>query len=271
MLDLSKIEAGRMDLELTHFDLDDAVGSVVATSQHQADARGNTLTLEIHEPIGEVHLDCTKVQQILLNLVSNAIKFTEQGHVTLRVTSLPDDTVSIAVTDTGIGMTQEQIGRLFQEFTQADVSTTRRYGGTGLGLAISRRLCSMMAGSIAVESEPGLGTTFTVRLPREVRGNQPLSIERARSQRDAQPGVRVEPSGYTVLVVDDDSNARELAQRILTRLGCHVVMAISADDAWRKLESQKMDAVVLDIILPGRSGWALLETMHEDRGTPRCQ
>ena len=262
VLDLSKIEAGRMELELSTFDLEEVVQSVVQTSAQMAEARGNTIAIDLPAPVGSVRLDRTKVQQVLLNLVGNAIKFTERGHVTVRVTADADDMITLAVTDTGIGMTLEQRGRLFEEFSQADVSTTRRYGGTGLGLAISRKLCHMMAGSIEVESEPGQGTTFSVRLPREVHGNSPASFPRRRSVDEVAAAPSVEPNGYTVLVVDDDPNARDLATRILSRLGCRVVVAISADDGWRKLEAEQPDAVVLDIILPGRSGWTLLESMR---------
>ncbi|MFN8066729.1 MAG: ATP-binding protein [Vicinamibacterales bacterium] len=264
VLDLSKIEAGRMELELSDFEFDDIVRSVVTTSEHMAEGRGDALSLEIPTPVGQVRLDRTKVQQVLLNLVGNAIKFTEKGRITVRVTCEPGNVILVAISDTGIGMTPEQIGRLFQEFTQADASTTRRYGGTGLGLAISRKLASMMAGSISVESEQGQGTTFYLRLPRDIRGAETVAIERPRGHREALSAPAVESNGYTVLVVDDDPNARDLVQRILMRLGCRVISAINADDGWQKLQAERPHAVVLDIILPGRSGWTLLEAMRDD-------
>ena len=259
VLDLSKIEAGRMELELSRFEIDDVARSVVNTSGQLASARGNTIALDVPTPVGSVMLDRTKIQQVLLNLVSNAIKFTEQGHVTVRVLA-DGDHVLLRVSDTGIGMTTEQQGRLFQEFSQADVSTTRKYGGTGLGLAISRRICHLMSGTISVESAEGAGTTFTVRLPREIDGLQ--SVPRPKGARETGAEPTVEPNGYTVLVVDDDPNARDLVGRLLGRIGCHVVMAVSAEDGWSRLEAVRPDAVVLDIILPGRSGWTLLESMR---------
>ncbi|MFN7917823.1 MAG: ATP-binding protein [Vicinamibacterales bacterium] len=257
VLDLSKIEAGRMDLEISRFEIDDVARSVVNTSGQLASARGNTIALDVPAPVGSVRLDRTKVQQVLLNLVSNAIKFTEHGHIVVRVTAEGGD-VLLAIEDTGIGMTEEQQGRLFQEFSQADVSTTRKYGGTGLGLAISRRLCSLMSGTISVKSAAGQGTTFTVRLPRELDGVEAAAKAKGREATE----LTVEPNGYTVLVVDDDPNARDLVGRLLGRIGCRVVMAISAEDGWQKLERERPDAVVLDIILPGRSGWTLLEAMR---------
>ncbi|MGE3958510.1 MAG: ATP-binding protein [Vicinamibacterales bacterium] len=261
VLDLSKIEAGRMDLDLSSFEIEEIATSVLETSEQLAVARGNRLTLEVPGPVGRVRLDRTKVQQVLLNLVGNAIKFTEQGQVTVRIEPMPDDTVLLAVSDTGIGMSPEQTERLFQEFSQADVSTTRRYGGTGLGLAISRRLCTLMSGSIEVDSTPGKGTTFSVRLPRELSGSQAVPADR-KAWSDTPAGPGVEPAGYTVLIVDDDPNARDLVRRLLERLGCRVLSAVSADDGWRQIEETRPDAVVLDIILPGRSGWTLLEAMR---------
>jgi signal transduction histidine kinase len=172
VLDLSKIEAGRMDLYLETFPVPALLEEVVAVVQPLAEQRDNRLVLACADDVGEMRADVTKVRQTLFNLLSNACKFTEKGMVTLssRLDAVPGAAAWLVfdVTDTGIGMTEEEMGRLFQEFSQADVSTARRYGGTGLGLALSRRLCRMMGGEITVTSEPGRGSTFTVRLPREV-------------------------------------------------------------------------------------------------------
>ena len=171
ILDLSKIEAGRMELHVETFALAPLIEDVAKTIEPMAAKNGNRLVADCPPDLGTVHADQTRFRQALLNLASNASKFTEQGTVT--ISAQPQrfegrDWIRIAVTDSGIGMTEEQMGRLFQEFSQADSATTRRYGGTGLGLAISRRFCQMMGGDITVASELGRGSTFTIRLPRIV-------------------------------------------------------------------------------------------------------
>jgi len=171
ILDISKIEAGKMTLHLTEFEVAALVEDVIGTVQTLADDNGNRLEGVVPESVGAMWADETKVRQTLLNLLSNACKFTEQGEVTLAAASDRvdgADWLEITVSDTGIGMTPEQSAKLFQEFTQADASVTRKYGGTGLGLAISRRLCRLMGGDSGVTSTEGEGTTFTVRLPRQV-------------------------------------------------------------------------------------------------------
>jgi signal transduction histidine kinase len=171
VLDLSKIEAGRMELDLERFDVADVIRAAVATSQTLAAAHGNSLTAASVDGLGIVRADRTKVQQVLLNLLSNACKFTKSGWVTVdarREASPAGDQILIDVSDNGLGMTPEQTARLFREFTQADASTTRKFGGTGLGLAISQRLCQLMGGVLTVDSEFGRGSRFTVKLPAEV-------------------------------------------------------------------------------------------------------
>jgi signal transduction histidine kinase len=173
ILDLSKIEAGRMELQLEDFALAPLINSVVKTVEPLAAKNGNQVAVHCDTAIGTVHADEMRLRQALLNLMSNANKFTERGTITIDVRQGQEnggDWITIAVTDSGIGMTPEQMGKLFQEFSQADASTTRKYGGTGLGLAISKRFCQMMGGDITVESEPGKGSVFTVRLPRELIG-----------------------------------------------------------------------------------------------------
>jgi two-component system, NtrC family, sensor kinase len=171
ILDLSKIEAGRMELQLESFPLAPLIANVVKTIEPLAAKNANQVTVRCDADIGTLHVDQMRLRQALLNLMSNANKFTERGTITIDARQGQEDGrdwVSIAVTDTGIGMTLEQMGRLFQEFSQADASTARKYGGTGLGLAISKRFCQMMGGDITVNSKPGEGSTFTIRLPRIV-------------------------------------------------------------------------------------------------------
>jgi signal transduction histidine kinase len=185
ILDLSKIEAGRMDLFLETFEIGRLVSDVEGIVQPLMEKNRNTLVVSCPDDIGSMYADLTKVRQTLFNLLSNAAKFTDHGTITLRVALLPSPSqgtsakpmfaprsgeaggggISFAVSDTGIGMTDEQMSRLFEAFSQAEASTRSQYGGTGLGLAISRHFCRLMGGDLTVESEYGQGSTFTVRLP----------------------------------------------------------------------------------------------------------
>jgi signal transduction histidine kinase len=168
VLDLSKIEAGKMELYVEEFGVPKLVQDIAAVIHPLAEKNGNGLQVECDASVGTMRADVTKVRQALFNLLSNACKFTERGTVSLAVRRDAiegEDWLTFQVSDTGIGMTSEQMARLFQEFSQADAATTRRFGGTGLGLALSRRLCRMMGGDVTVESEPGKGSVFTVRLP----------------------------------------------------------------------------------------------------------
>jgi len=177
VLDLSKIEAGKMDLYLETFEIAGILRDVTAVIKPVVEKNSNTLRVVADGDLGVMRADLTKVRQSLFNLLSNASKFTEKGAIVLEVARTPglegsDGSVYFRISDSGIGLTEEQMSRLFQEFTQADASTTRKYGGTGLGLALSRRFCRMMGGDITVESEYGVGSTFTIRLP--------ANVERAR-------------------------------------------------------------------------------------------
>ena len=192
ILDLSKIEAGKMELYFDSFPIATLVEDVVKTIQPMAQKNGNELVVNCSGDIGTMYADQTRVRQALLNLVSNANKFTERGKVTISASRAAEDGgawITLAVTDTGIGMTPELLGRLFQEFVQGEATTIRRYGGTGLGLVISRRLSQMMGGDITVESELGRGSTFTIRLPAEVLAAQPVPPAR-RAQAPQAAGAR---------------------------------------------------------------------------------
>jgi PAS domain S-box-containing protein len=187
ILDISKIEAGQMNLYLETFDISTLMGKVVSTTQPVIEKNGNTLVVDCASDLGTIHADPIKVRQVLLNLLSNAAKFTEQGTITLEVSreekskvsqtkdELNSSFVVFRVTDTGIGMTPKQLQQIFKAFTQGDASTTRKYGGTGLGLTISRHFCQMMGGEITAFSQPGQGSTFTVRLPVQVVGGKTKS------------------------------------------------------------------------------------------------
>jgi signal transduction histidine kinase len=167
VLDLSKIEAGKLDLSPESVALAPLIDQVIGTARQLAEQNKNRLVVEAAENLGTITVDPMRLRQILLNLLSNACKFTKEGEVSLRARRIVDgrDTIELAVADSGIGMTPEQLGRLFQEFSQAEASTAKKYGGTGLGLAITRKLARMMGGDVTVTSEHGKGSVFTVRLP----------------------------------------------------------------------------------------------------------
>jgi signal transduction histidine kinase len=184
ILDLSKIEAGRLELHFEDIELKSLIDELAMTAAPLADKNGNQLEIRRPDDIGRMHTDVTRLRQIMLNLLSNACKFTDHGQVSLQVATEGGgdrETLSFSISDSGIGMTPEQVAKLFQEFSQADSSTTRKYGGTGLGLAISRRLCRLMGGDVTVTSTPGKGSTFVARLPRhgsaQAAARQPYSLE----------------------------------------------------------------------------------------------
>ncbi len=262
ILDLSKIEAGKMDLYLETFDVGEMLRGVVGTVEPLVEKKANTLDLRAGEGLGPMRADLTKVRQVLLNLLSNASKFTESGRIVLEANREQADGrewMVFRVTDSGIGMTAEGLAKLFQPFTQADASTTRKYGGTGLGLAITRRFCQMMGGDIVVASEPGQGSTFTVRLPADV----PERLGDTSAPGDIRPQVGAE-AGSLILVVDDDPTVRDLMTRSLGREGFRVECASSGEEGLRKARELKPEAITLDVMMPGMDGWAVLSSLKSD-------
>jgi CheY-like chemotaxis protein len=219
---------------------------------------GNTLEVTLAPDVSLMRADLTKVRQILFNLIRNAAKFTKQGQIRLdaRHETISDvDWMVFKVSDSGIGMTPEQLGKLFQEFTQADSSTTRKYGGTGLGLAISKHFCQMMGGDINAESEYGKGAAFTVRLPVAVPKQEPIAID---SSGQLPEGAR------TVLVIDDDPATRELLTRFLLREGYNVESTTNGKDGLQRAHDAQPDVIILDVIMPGMDGWAVLSKLKAD-------
>ena len=263
ILDLSKIEAGKMELYLETFDLKTMLEDVVSTTRLLVQKKANALEVHLAPDLGTMRGDLTKVRQALFNLLSNASKFTEHGTITLHAAresgGSAGDWVVLSVRDSGIGMTREQLSRLFQAFTQADASTVRKYGGTGLGLAITRHFCRMMGGDVTVASEMGKGSTFTLRLPAEVRD--------ASKEFDTKPllaNERLPKEGNTVLVVDDDPSARELLQRFLNKEGFHVECAANGPEAITAAKRLRPKVITLDVMMPGMDGWAVLTKLKED-------
>ncbi|WP_295003312.1 response regulator [uncultured Dechloromonas sp.] len=272
ILDYSKIEAGKVALEAVRFDLEEIVQNALFMVQEKAEEKGLELILDF-QPSPALRClvgDPLRLGQVLINLLSNAVKFTERGHVRLRVVETANDAaravVAFCVEDTGIGMTPEQQGRLFGEFTQADGSTTRKYGGTGLGLAISRRLVLAMSGDLQVESRFGVGSSFrfTVEVP-VVSDDAPDGLSQ-----QALPVRRA-------LVVDDYPEARESMVRLLRGMGCPSVDGVgSGEEALLRLmdggdESEFCDLLIVDWLLPDMTGGELIERLSSTAaGLPDC-
>jgi PAS domain S-box-containing protein len=255
ILDLSKIEAGKMELYLETFELRPLVGDVATTVRPLVEKRGNRLDVVTPDEPGSMHGDKTRLRQVLLNLLSNASKFTEAGTITLAVERDGAEAV-FRVADTGIGMTPEQLGRLFEAFSQADATIAGKYGGTGLGLTISRRFCQMMGGDVTVESTPGIGSTFTVRLP---------ATAHTEEEQTSWPAAGETRAG-TVLVVDDDPSVRNLLGRFLSREGYQVETAADGAAGLRRARELVPDVITLDVLMPELDGWAVLSAL---KGDPR--
>ncbi len=252
ILDLSKVEAGKVEVFLEDFELAALLDNVEATVRPLIERRGNQLIRQVDPDIVTLHGDVTRTRQILFNLLSNAAKFTENGTITLKVRTETDGVV-FAVHDTGIGMSEEQLSKLFTPFTQADASTTRKYGGTGLGLSLSREFARLLGGDIVVESTIGEGSTFTLRLPRRASRRSSLPISGA----PISPATR----NATVLVIDDDPAMRELMARSLTKDGWSVAIAGTGEEGLSVAEAHEPDVVVLDVLLPKQDGWDVLAAL----------
>jgi PAS domain S-box-containing protein len=259
VLDLARVESGKLELHPETFDVDAIVRDVVNTIQPLAQKNANALEVHCPDDLGSMHADLTKVRQSLFNLLSNACKFTEGGTVRLEVARDDGDGgwLTFRVTDTGIGMTPEHLGKLFQPFSQVDPSATRRFGGSGLGLAITRHFCQAMGGDIAVESHPGVGSTFTIRLPAVVDEVNPDVPRTA-------PAPPVRPRGDTVLVIDDDPATREVLGQFLSKKGFRVAAAGGGEEGLALARQLRPVAITLDVVMPVVDGWGVLAALKED-------
>ncbi len=264
VLDLSKIEAGKMELYYENFEISPMIDDVASTISSLIAKNHNELKIERGDDLGWFYSDLTKVRQSLFNLLSNASKFTENGTITLsiiRETENEDDWMVFSVQDTGIGVPAEMLDKLFEEFTQADASTKRKYGGTGLGLTITQRFCEMLGGTIGIESEEGVGTTFTIRLPAK-----PAPTEK-KTTPNLLEDIKSASSGKasSILVIDDDTNARDMMQRTLEREGYSVVTADSGPKGLDLARTIFPDLITLDVMMPGMDGWAVLRELKADK------
>jgi signal transduction histidine kinase/DNA-binding response OmpR family regulator len=268
ILDLSKIEAGKMDLHLEDISVPLMIHDVVSIINPLLERNGNRLNLVGVETDIKMHSDMTKVRQVLFNLLSNASKFSSNGTITLTVERSGDDHLLFSVNDTGIGIKPEHMSKLFREFSQADSSTTRKYGGTGLGLAITKRFCEMLGGTIGVESVYGAGSTFTVRLPlisiKTDTTSVPEAIKEVKMPVTNGNGYGRGKGVGTVLVIDDDITVHELMNRFLSKEGYHVESAISGEEGLRKARELVPDVITLDVMMPGTDGWTVLTQIKAD-------
>ncbi len=290
ILDLSKIQAGMMDVNLEMFKVNAMVEDVMATIRPLARKNRNTLNVTYQGSVDSMFSDQARLRQVLLNLLSNACKFTEDGMITLKVSeqgAQESHGVVFSVSDTGIGIRPEMISSLFHEFTQGEPATTRKYGGTGLGLAISRRLCQILGGDIEVSSELGKGSVFTVTLPADAtqpgvasaaepespsakeNGNTTAAAPKpAPIPQDAPPQERgdskLPENGIRVLAVDDDPTIRDLIHRFLDKAGFIVETAKDGPEGLRKAREMKPDVITLDVMMPDMDGWTVLSHLKSD-------
>ncbi|MEZ5672947.1 MAG: response regulator [Thiotrichaceae bacterium] len=257
VLDLSKIESGKMELSLTHFNVEVLVEDVATTMQPLFESKSNQFSILFQNTLGEVYADEMKTRQILVNLLGNAAKFTEQGKISLEVSRehyQQENWVRFSITDSGIGMTPEQQKKLFLPFSQVDPSTTRRFGGTGLGLAITKQFTEMMGGMITLESNFGEGSTFTVLLPAQVKA----TTDGSTPPKNAAILQKLQGQGI-ILVIDDDVIVREVLKNHLTQLGYSVATAANGREGFRLAKKLRPDAILLDVLMPEMDGWELLE------------
>jgi signal transduction histidine kinase/CheY-like chemotaxis protein len=276
ILDLSKIEAGKMELHLEIFDIASLIAEVASTIEMQVEKNGNTLDILCAPDIGFMRGDLGKVRQGLFNLVANAAKFTHGGQIRVQAERQMMDGsawILFRVSDTGIGLSSEQIVRLFQSFTQADASTTRKFGGTGLGLALTRRFCQMMSGDVSVHSVLGEGSVFTIKLPATISEPAPEPATFVQDGLEAPQAADVAvlneaeppPGLHTcVLVIDDSPVQRELMQRYLRKEGFTVRTASDGAQGLRMARQFLPAAITLDVIMPDMDGWSVLSALKAD-------
>ncbi|MGI0479375.1 response regulator [Geminocystis sp. CENA526] len=265
ILDISKIEAGKMELYLEHFELSKVIKEIVITIQPLIEKNNNILEVHYPDDLGFMTADVTKIRQNTFNLLSNASKFTENGTITMtidRYTKEDRDWIKFEIKDTGIGMNPQQQAKLFNAFSQADASTTRKYGGTGLGLTITKKFTEMMGGYILLDSEEGKGTTFTIHLPAEVKDIK-SEIKQVTSEISQD-----ESSGKTsmkkILVIDDDVSTHEVITRFLANGNFEITSTTEPDKALELARKIKPNVIILDVVMPKIDGWSVLSQLKAD-------
>jgi PAS domain S-box-containing protein len=268
VLDLSKIESGRMEVYAETIDVGNLIDQVAGTTQPLMSKNDNHLKIERVGELGTARQDMTKLRQALLNLLSNAAKFTHEGIVTLRAERTAragKEWLIFAVSDTGIGIPEDKLDHVFDEFSQADVSTTRQYGGTGLGLPISRRFCQMLGGDLTVASRSGEGSTFTIRVPAVIEdadAEAPEEVVAVTSESELEEMVSA--AARTALVIDDEPEAREIIEHFLRKDGFEVATAAGGEEGLRIAHKLKPSVITLDVMMPDMDGWSVLRALKAD-------
>lgn len=270
ILDISRIEAGKETLDLENFKLNDLVSRVVEMLETQAKQKGLDFLLSVDQPEFILNSDYRKCLQVLTNLLGNAIKFTETGLVEMKVFQ-DHQHYKFVVSDTGIGMNEDQLAFIFDEFKQADDSTSRRYGGTGLGLTIARKYARLLGGDILVVSELGKGSVFTFEVPIQILSNKTFGSKQiyksSHPQTQANPEIQLletQNKGKTILVVDDSLPALLQLEEFAKHLGIMVETAESASLAIEKLNHKIPDAILLDLMMPGMNGFEFLNFIRQN-------
>ena len=259
ILDISKIESGKMELYITSFEIEDVVDVIKDISAPLVSKNNNAFQCNIQDGIGAMRQDETKLRQCLSNLLSNAAKFTEAGTVTLEVdASLEKETemVSFKVIDTGEGMSEEGVGKVFEVYTQAERSTSAKHGGTGLGLPLSREMAQMMGGDITLTSELGVGSVFTLKLPRDC----------PQDEHEVSDSVLegIDDDEKLVVLIDDDVTMHDLIKRTLNKIGLTLVGATDSEKGMQMVRETKPKLLLLDVLMPGRDGWSILRECKSD-------
>lgn len=262
ILDISKIEAGKMEVHLETFDVGALIRDLNDVMRPLVERKSNRLVVDYPKSIGTMQADRIKVRQCLLNLLSNASKFTDKGVITFsanRTARNGSDWLTFSIRDTGIGMTTEQMGKLFRAFTQADDSTSRKYGGTGLGLALTKRFSQIMGGDVRVESEPGKGSTFTIELP-------VIAAKAAAMVRVAPETPEAAPHGASdcILIIDDDPAVHQLLAEALRSEGYALKFAANGTEGLRLAKELRPAVITLDVLMPEMDGWVVLALLKDD-------
>jgi signal transduction histidine kinase/CheY-like chemotaxis protein len=265
VLDLSKLEAGKMELFNESFELADFVDEVVSQCRPAIEANGNRIIVDAASDLGTVNVDAAKLRQALGNVMSNAGKFTRNGTVTLR-TVIRNGCIELMVRDTGVGISAEHLANLFQNFVESEGETSSKYGGTGLGLALSQKLCRLMGGDILVESVIGNGSCFTIRVPAQGADVPPQAL--AEQDEDIQRAPRSHRP--RVLVIDDDPAVLDLVERILVKEGYESIRAQSSHEGLMLALKTNPAAIILDIFMPEMDGWELLSTLKANEELKAC-
>ncbi|MCD9188777.1 MAG: response regulator [Pyrinomonadaceae bacterium] len=267
VLDLSKIEAGRLTLHLDHFDLPELIGNAFGSLESLAVEKKLEYKMEVSGNFPFVFSDSARIRQILTNLISNAVKFTQEGKIEVKLKPFSDTEWQLSVSDTGMGIDPENISKIFERFRQVDGSYTRKVGGFGLGLSISQHLAELLGGKITVESEPGKGSKFIMTLPyvapKAIRTLAP-SMNGHDNSTEISEILENDEGRHSILVIDDIPDSTQILSQMLINAGFHVAVAHSGAEGIRIAKQIKPDAITLDVMMPGMDGWRVLQAMKAD-------